>query len=68
LINISIAKYVSNPTNTHILAASFVNIGIDKYAMVNAKTNALNVEFPYLLYSTAVHTPPLFVVGLLPDK
>jgi hypothetical protein len=49
-MNISTKKYDISDVNIQKLGAPLLNIGIEKYIIVKAKTKALNVGFPYLLY------------------
>jgi hypothetical protein len=40
-------KYTNILENTQKLTESLANIGNERYIIVKAKTNALNVGFPY---------------------
>jgi hypothetical protein len=50
LMKTSIKKYTIRELKTQKFGAPLLNIGIDKYTIVNAKTKELNVGLPYSLY------------------
>ena len=50
LMNISKKKYANNPPKIQKFTSPFENIGNEIYIIVKAKTNALNVGFPYFEY------------------
>ena len=65
-MKISVIKYANNDSNIKKFGDPLLNIGNDKYIIVNAKTKELNVGFPYLAYCIDVQTVPSSMVGSLP--
>ena len=66
LIKMSKKKYETREINTQKLMEPLLNIGNDRYIIVNAKTNALNVGLPYLLYCIDVQIVLSLTIGAAP--